>query len=127
MCSATMFLPGLDIYATDQRIGEYISRSGKTDKEIADILDLSVQSINKWRHGTSLPGIENMYLLSRILGCTVDDFLVPRAPIEEALADKLSAGASDIQHIFFVIKPEPNYKIITVIIFDPESCMAQVS
>jgi len=35
----------------------------------------------EWRHGHNLPDIENLYILSRLLGKKVDDFLVPVAPV----------------------------------------------
>lgn len=31
-------------------------------------LGLDMQAINKWKHGKCLPDIENMYILSQILG-----------------------------------------------------------
>ena len=73
---------GLDIEATGQRIARFIDESSFKDKELSKIMNLSVQSINKWRHGLCLPDIENMYILSRIIGVKVDDFLVP-VSIEE--------------------------------------------
>lgn len=68
---------GLDVKATQFRVGAIIHESGLTDKEIGDYLNLSVQSVNKWRHGRGLPDIENLFLLSRIFNLRVDDFLVP--------------------------------------------------
>ena len=68
---------GLDMKATCDQIGKLINESGLNDKQLGKMMNLSVQSINKWRHGHNLPDIENMYLLSRILGKSVDDFLVP--------------------------------------------------
>ena len=71
---------GLNVSATGNRIGQFINESGLCDKEIGAQMGLTVQSINKWRHGRSLPDIENLFILSRILGKKVDDFLVPVAP-----------------------------------------------
>ena len=42
-------------------------------------MNISVQAINKWRHGHSIPDIDNLYFLSRILNVKVDDLLVSRA------------------------------------------------
>ena len=67
---------GLNVDATCKRIGLLIRQSGLSDKELAGMLGLSVQSVNKWRHGHHLPDVENLYLLGRILGRQVDDFLV---------------------------------------------------
>ena len=72
-------ITGLDIKATGTQISKLINESGLNDKKLGEIMDLSVQSINKWRHGRSLPDIENMFILSRILGKRVDVFLVPIA------------------------------------------------
>ncbi len=70
---------GLDMKATGARIGKMIDESGLNDKQLGEIMHLSVQSINKWRHGHNLPDSENMFILSRILGIRVDDFFVPKA------------------------------------------------
>lgn len=74
-----MNIPGIDMDATSKKIGRLINESGFTDKELGEIMGLSVQSINKWRHGHNLPDIENLFFLSRIFGIKVDDFLVPVA------------------------------------------------
>lgn len=67
---------GLDSEATSKRIGNLIERSGLNDKELSERMNVSVQAINKWRHGKGFPDIENLCILSRILGYTVDDLLV---------------------------------------------------
>ena len=72
-----MNISGIDLDATGKKISKLIDESGLSDKELGGIMGLSVQSINKWRHGHNLPDIENLFLLSRILGIKVDDFLVP--------------------------------------------------
>ncbi|MGN0438327.1 MAG: helix-turn-helix domain-containing protein [Lachnospiraceae bacterium] len=72
-----MNISGIDMVATGKKISRLIDESGLTDKKLGEIMGLSVQSINKWRHGRNLPDIENLFILSRILGIKVDDFLVP--------------------------------------------------
>lgn len=72
-----MNISGIDMDATGKKISKLIDESGLSDKELGGIMGLSVQSINKWRHGHNLPDIENMFFLSRIFGIKVDDFLVP--------------------------------------------------
>lgn len=72
-------ISGIDMDATSKRIGELLDKSGITDKELGSTMGLSVQAINKWRHGRSFPDIENLYILSRILGVKVDDFLVAKS------------------------------------------------
>lgn len=70
-------ISGIDMDATRKKICQMIDESNFTDKELGKMMGLSVQAINKWRHGHNLPDIENLFLLSRILGVRVDDFLVP--------------------------------------------------
>ena len=70
---------GLDMEATGKRIGRYLTQGNYSDKDLAEIMNISVQAINKWRHGHSIPDIDNLYFLSRILNVKVDDLLVSRA------------------------------------------------
>lgn len=72
-----MNISGIDMDATGKKISELIDKSGLSDKELGEIMGLSVQSINKWRHGHNLPNIENLFFLSKIFGIKVDDLLVP--------------------------------------------------
>lgn len=77
------FFPSINMDATSKRISQLIDESGLTDKELSRMMGLSVQSINKWRHGHNLPDIENLFILSRIFGVKVDDFFVPQIQGEE--------------------------------------------
>ncbi len=83
---------GLDMTATGAQISKLINESGLNDKQLGEIMNLSVQSINKWRHGHNLPDIENMFILSRILGKRVDDFLVPMPTEQPILEVEIEAG-----------------------------------
>ena len=76
---------GLDMEATTAYISELIKESGMTDKQLGEAMNLSVQSINKWRHGHSIPDIENMYILSRMLGKRLDDMLIPMTAEDSAI------------------------------------------
>ena len=78
---------GLDMRATGERIGELIRHAGMSERTIAERMHLSVQAINKWKHGKSLPDIENLYMLSRILGKKVDDLLVARIDICKSMIE----------------------------------------
>ena len=83
---------GLDMTTTGAQISKLINESGLNDKQLGEIMNLSVQSINKWRHGHNLPDIENMFILSRILGKRVDDFLVPMVTEQPILEVEIEAG-----------------------------------
>ena len=93
---------GLDMNATGAQISKLINESGLNDKKLSEIMHLSVQCINKWRHGHSLPDIENLFILSRILGKRVDDFLVPLAvnqPAVELVIETRQDSASRLSHL----------------------------
>ena len=78
---------GLDMQATEERIGGLIKHAGMSERTMAEHMNLSVQAINKWKHGKSLPDIENMYILSQILGKKVDDLLVPRVDVRRFMIE----------------------------------------
>ena len=78
---------GLDMQATEERIGGLIKHAGMSERTMAEHMNLSVQAINKWKHGKSLPDIENMYILSQILGKKVDDLLVPRVDVRKFMIE----------------------------------------
>lgn len=76
MSNITRCYIGLDMDATGKRISCLLEKSGLSNKEIGEMMNLSVQAISKWRNGRNIPDIENLYILSRILGVKVDDFLI---------------------------------------------------
>ena len=67
---------GIDIEATCNRIACFIGISGYSDRQLASALRTSVQSVNKWRHAHNLPDLENMFILSRIFGVSLDKMIV---------------------------------------------------
>ena len=70
---------GLDLEATKNRVCNLIKAKGLKDKTIADKLGITPQAVNKWRHKGSFFVIENLYVLSGLLGVSVDKLLVPVA------------------------------------------------
>lgn len=67
----------IDVTATGEYIGSVMKKMGISDKELSEYLNVSVQAVNKWRHGVSLPDLDNFYKLSQIFGCKINDLLVP--------------------------------------------------
>lgn len=61
---------------TADRVAGMIVRSGFSDRELSELLHVSIQAVNKWRHGKSIPDIDNLVSLSQIFGVRIDDFLV---------------------------------------------------
>lgn len=68
----------LDAVLTGKELGSAIKRSGYSIKELQGLLGLSCpQPIYRWIRGRTLPSIDNLYMLSRILGVHMEDLLVP--------------------------------------------------
>ena len=68
---------GIDIAATARTIEELLNSRSMSDKELSELMNVSVQAVNKWRHGKSFPDIENLYILSQILNVTIDELIIP--------------------------------------------------
>ena len=68
----------LDAVLTGKELGSAIKRSGYSIKELQGLLGLSCpQPIYRWIRGRTLPSIDNLYMLSRILEVPMDELLVP--------------------------------------------------
>lgn len=69
--------PIIDIAKTGQRIKEMCMRKGYTVKKLQETLRLGArQSIYDWYNGKTLPSLDNMLALSRLLGLPVEDFVI---------------------------------------------------
>lgn len=84
-------IPDFDQEATGKRIGQIIEESGMKDKDLALLLGVSIQAVNKWRHAKTLPDIENLFFLSQLFDRRLDDFIVARKDRE---ADESASGLS---------------------------------
>lgn len=91
---------GIDVKATGERIDELMKKHQLTDKALAGLLGISIQSVNKWRHGKNLPDTENLYILSRILDITIEDILVPFVKSDSIISDRESPSelSADNEH-----------------------------
>ena len=58
-----------------KRIAFYRKERNITQKDLADFLHISYQAVSKWELGKSLPTVEMLYEISRLLGVTVDELL----------------------------------------------------
>ena len=74
-----MEFPVIDTAGTGANIKALVKKSGKTVAEVGRILMVSDKSvIYKWFRGDALPGIDNLYALSILLGVTVNDIIVTK-------------------------------------------------
>lgn len=67
----------IDMKKTGDNIKRLMRQKGLEVKDIQECLGLSTpQSIYHWRHGRSLPSIDNLFILSNVLETSIDDILV---------------------------------------------------
>ena len=70
-------LPGIDMAATGRNIEFLRKVAGLTVRDLQGILGFSSpQAIYKWQRGESLPTLDNMTVLARVLGRPMEDFII---------------------------------------------------
>ncbi len=74
-------MPTIDMVATGLKIKEKIACKGMAVKDVQKVFGFaSPYPIYKWINGQSLPAIENLVVLAKIMDTTVDDLLVVKEP-----------------------------------------------
>ena len=66
-----------DALAMGQRIKSLCKEKGLKPVDVSEAVGIgTVQSIYRWYRGEVIPEIEHLYLVSRLLGTTVDELLI---------------------------------------------------
>ena len=73
-------------------------RSGRTLENVAEIIDVSRQTVSKWESGESYPDIEKCVKLSRLYNVSLDALV--NKPIQELVRE----GADSNRYVFGVTK-----------------------
>ena len=74
-------LPMIDPVLTGANIARLRKAAGLSVHDLQTIFGFnSPQAIYKWQSGASLPSIDNLIALSRVLHVPIDDILVTRDP-----------------------------------------------
>ncbi len=72
-------LISLDMRMTGKVIKNMITKRGFSIREIQEKLNLSCpQPVYRWMNGQTMPSLDNLYMLSNILGMHMEDLLMPR-------------------------------------------------
>ena len=72
-------IPAIDVIRTGQRITELRKTVGLSVRDLQEIFGFTTpQAIYKWQHGTAMPTIDNLVVLSVVFGVSVDDILILR-------------------------------------------------
>lgn len=83
-------IPTVDLVATGKNIEKLRKEAGLPVKELQNIFGFGTpQAIYKWQHGTALPTVDNLVLLSAIFKVSIDEILV----VEQCGGIVLSASA----------------------------------
>ena len=64
-----------DIKQLGQNIRFYRLRQGYTQSELAEKLNVSFQAISSWENSITIPDVDNLCRLARVLGVSTDDLL----------------------------------------------------
>ena len=78
--------PVIDSKRTGRQIKTECRKQGLTVREIQDFLQIgAAQSIYDWFQGKSLPALDNMVALSRLLGVPMENLIVCRTTCDRQL------------------------------------------
>ncbi len=69
----------LDVARTGDKINEILIKNDCTVKELQRMLNLSCpQSVYRWVRGKAMPSVDNLYMISKIFGVSMEELLVER-------------------------------------------------
>lgn len=69
--------PTINLKATGERIQELRKARGLKVSELSEFMGFTEpQAVYKWQRGESLPTVDNLYALSKILRTSMEDILV---------------------------------------------------
>ena len=70
-------MPVIDMVATGENIKNLIANNGMKVKDVANIFGFaSAYPVYKWQNGETLPALENLVVLSKLLNVTMDEIIV---------------------------------------------------
>lgn len=69
--------PVIDMAATGRNIIRLREQAGLTVKDLQDLFGFATpQAIYKWQHGTALPTVDNLLILSEVFCVRIEDIIV---------------------------------------------------
>lgn len=87
--------PNIDMQKTGKRIRHFIEKAGYNPRMIQEYLHLScVQPIYRWYKGSILPSVDNLFMLSELLGIHMEDLLVKKNDVRIVPTDMKYAKKS---------------------------------
>ncbi len=90
----------LDREKVGRAISEQRKIKGMTQKQLADLLNVSYQAVSRWEQGISLPSVDMIYDIAQTLGTTVD-FLLNGLSEERKVISYMDTGL-DVKKLHIV-------------------------
>ena len=109
----------MDLIKTGKYIADKRKSLGLTQKQVAEKLGMSDKSVSKWERGESLPTVDNLYALSRLLHTSVDDILIG----EKERDDEPSLSFSFYIFLWFSCPAECPFYILNFLICGRNRCV----
>ena len=60
-----------------EKLAELRSRSGLSQQDVAEALEVSRQAVSRWETGAAVPGRDSLLALSRLFGVSVEELVSP--------------------------------------------------
>lgn len=90
------FFPVIDMVSTGRNIARLREERGLTVRDLQSYFGFEEpRAIYKWQQGKTLPSVDNLYALSRILNVPMNDILIEQPEIPAVLV----FGGEDYFHI----------------------------
>lgn len=67
---------GIDAKKTGERIQTLRKEKGITVEKLCDVFSVSPQAVYKWQRGDTLPSLDNMLMLCRVLETPIEKIVV---------------------------------------------------
>ena len=100
--------PVIDTVATGDNIRRLREKRGLTVKDLQSYFGFEMpQAIYKWQRGESLPSVDNLYALGRILNVPMDQILIQTRPLHIS-AERQKDCRSDIFLRWMDIRGNPS-------------------
>lgn len=75
-------MPIIDMAGTGKRIAALRQNAGLSVKDLQDIFGFATpNAIYKWQHGTAMPTLDNLVILSAVFGVAIDNIIVTDANV----------------------------------------------
>lgn len=85
----------------------YVEKSGKTQKEIADFLNIAPSTFNAWVQAKKYPRIDKIEMMANYFGCLKSDLIEDKSELQksnEAIAAIIARMRTDMDFLSLIKK-----------------------